>query len=440
MIGTEDLQYINHQAIMMVESSPRVDTWMDWPDHHRHDDPSQIPKALIPIDPTDINACSKIIVKSDKQSNNVTKHKLNYFWWTKTTQMIGRILKGIWYMVYIYSIYTRVSCCFPKRSEFSRLLQFDTQDAFFWQSQDDCGQLKNENKLMTLVLHTFITTTTTTTSTTTTTTTTTGRSSSLTFNLHPFTLQVTCPLLGDASPTNIFRNLDLPDPAGPAKATNLPGTSIRLFSPRFVGTTRHLVLCRHPKKKQNEESKRETEGRFDYIGQLNCKNIFEICKTIMKTWVNVSWCVYCHLWLMLIAIPSGKGMKSAVQVVPSFTGEADFREVSAVPKYPEKLRDWYLETAACHSLSASAGKWCMFAGSNPLGKLKTPYQWCCMWLQQTCKNCWKSYLFIPPASNVLKMSSLFGSESMTPKVTPDDINPLLEVWPFYGPNPPNIAC
>ena len=35
-------------------------------------------------------------------------------------------------------------------------------------------------------------------------------------------IQVTCPLLGDASPTNIFRNLDLPDPAGPVNATNLP--------------------------------------------------------------------------------------------------------------------------------------------------------------------------------------------------------------------------
>ncbi len=175
MIGTEDLQYINHQAIMMVESSPRVDTWMDWPHHHRHEDPSQIPKALIPIDPADINSCSKIIVKSDKQSNNVTKHKLNYFWWTKTTQMIGRILKGIWYMVYIY-IYICIYTCFLLLSEkvgvftapavwYPRCILLAVS-RWLW-------AMKKSNKTD-HVLHTPITTTTTTT----------GRSSSLTFNLH----------------------------------------------------------------------------------------------------------------------------------------------------------------------------------------------------------------------------------------------------------------
>ena len=107
-------------------------------------------------------------------------------------------------------------------------------------------------------------------------------------------------------------------------------------------------------------------------------HIFDICKTNMKTWVNVSWCVYCHLWLMLIAIPSGKGMKSAVQVISSFTGEADFREVSAVPKYPEKLRDWYLETAACHSLSYEPGSGACLLEATHWGSWKHHTgKWCC---------------------------------------------------------------
>ncbi len=92
-------------------------------------------------------------------------------------------------------------------------------------------------------------------------------------------------------------------------------------------------------------------------------------------------------------------------------------------KVPWEIERLISRNSCLPFLKLRAGKWCMFAGSNPLGKLKTPYQWCCMWFPHACKNCWKSYVSIPPASNVLKISSLFGSESMTPKVTPDDIYP-----------------
>lgn len=166
------------------------------------------------------------------------------------------------------------------------------------------------------------------------------------------------------------------------------------------------------------------------LGQFKCYLIS------VKTYENMGKC-----FIMCLLPPLIKGMKRAAQVMLSFIGGADFGERSA-PKYPEKLRDWYLGTAAEHSWKAPGSgvhglrKQTHWEVLEMRPRIVGSHIWCLFHLPQNVSK-WQVFLgefkFLnddSPISNV-RINDL--------KVIPDGNKHPLEVWPFDGPNPRNIA-